>query len=112
MTEFLALYHASKAAKEKFGEMSSEEMSKTMEAWMKWAQNCGEHLIDMVGGGAPLGNGKHLETSGSTPSSSEVGGYSIMQADNVVKIEELLKDNPHLTYSSSSNCTGSSLFCS
>jgi len=95
MTEFLVLYHASKSAKEKFGEMSPEEMSKTMEAWMKWAENCGEHLVDM---GAPLGNGKHLDTTGSTSSSSEVGGYSIMQADNVAKIEELLKENPHLKW--------------
>jgi len=47
--------------------------------------------------GSILSNGKHLDTSGTTSSNSEVGGYSIMQADNMVKVEELLKNNPHLT---------------
>ncbi len=93
MTEFIVLYNAPKSAQGKCEDMSPEEMSKIMEAWMKWAKNCGEHLVDM---GSPLNNGKHLDTSGSTSSSSEVGGYSIMQADNVAKVEELLKENPHL----------------
>ena len=80
--------------------MSPDEMSKMMESWMKWATNCGDHLVDM---GSILGNGKHLDTSGSTSSSSDVKGYSIMQADNVAKIEELLKENPHLGMGSGSH---------
>ena len=93
MTEFTVIYYAPKSAQDKCKDMSPDEMSKMMEAWMKWVESCGEHLIDM---GSPLSNGKHLDTTGSTPSSSEVCGYSIMQADNVAKIEELLKENPHL----------------
>ena len=93
MTEFLILYLAPKSAQEKCKDMSQEEMSKMMQAWMTWAENCGDHLVDM---GAPITNGKRLDTSGSTSSSSEAGGYSIMQADSVTKIEELLKSNPHL----------------
>ena len=91
MTEFIVIYYAPKSAQDKCKDMSPDEMSKMMEAWMKWAENCGEHLVDM---GSILGNGKHLDTSGSISSSSEVGGYSIMQADNVAKVEELLKENP------------------
>ena len=41
---------------------------------------------------------KRLDPSGTTTSNSETGGYSIMQANNVAKIEELLKDNPHLSW--------------
>jgi len=93
MTEFIALYYAPKSAEDKCKDMNPEEMSKMMEAWMKWAENCGQHLADM---GSPLSNGKRLDTSGSTSSGSEVKGYSIMQADNVTKVEELLKENPHL----------------
>ena len=93
MTEFIVLYNAPKSAQDKLKDMSPDDMSEMMQAWMKWAENCGEHLVDM---GSPLSNGKHLDTSGSTLSSSEVRGYSIMQADNVSKIEELLKMNPHL----------------
>ena len=93
MTEFIVLYFASKSAQDKCKDMSPDEMSKMMEAWMKWVKNCGEHLVDM---GSMLSNCKHLDTTGSTSSSSEVCGYSIMQADNIAKIEELLKENPHL----------------
>jgi len=80
--------------------MSPDELSKMMEAWTKWVEKCGEHLLDM---GAPLANGKGLDTTGSTASSSDVCGYSIMQADNVAKIEELLKENPHLNFGEGSN---------
>ncbi len=93
MTEFIVIYNAPKSAQDKCKNMSPDDMSKMMGAWMKWVENCGEHLVDM---GSPLGNGKRLDTTGSTSSSSEVCGYSIMQADNVAKIEELLKENPHL----------------
>ena len=95
MTEFTVLYLAPKSAGDKCKNMSPDEMSKMMESWMKWVENCGEHLVDM---GSPLNNGKRLDTTGSTSSSSEVCGYSIMQADNVAKIEELLKENPHLKF--------------
>jgi len=100
MTEFIVLYKAPKSAADTCKNMSPDEMSKMMEAWMKWVENCGEHLLDM---GAPLANGKRLDTTGSTSSSSEVCGYSIMQADNVAKIEELLKENPHLNFGEGSN---------
>ena len=95
MTEFLILYHAPKSLEDKCKNMSKEDMSKMMQAWMKWAEKCGEHLLDM---GSPIANAKRLDTSGSTPSSSEAGGYSIMKADSATKIEELLKENPHLAW--------------
>ena len=95
MTEFLVLYHAPKSLHEKHKDMSEEDMSKMMQAWMKWAESCGEHLLDR---GAPVANARRLDTSGSTSSSSEAGGYSIMQADSITKIEELLKNNPHLEW--------------
>ena len=95
MTEFLILYNAPKSLQHNCEDMSEENMSKIMQSWMKWAEACGDHLLDL---GAPLANGKRLDTSGITVSNSEVGGYSIMQADNVAKIEDLLKDNPHLAW--------------
>ena len=94
MTEFLILYNAPKALQHNCDDMSKEDMAKIMQSWMKWAEVCGDHLLDL---GAPLANRKRLDTSGTT-SNSEVGGYSIMQADNVAKIEELLKTNPHLAW--------------
>ena len=93
MTEFIVLYNATKSSQEKCKDMSPDEKSKMMESWMKWVETCGEHLVDM---GSMLYNGRRLDSSDSTSSSSEVMGYSIMQADNVAKVEELLKENPHL----------------
>ena len=95
MTEFLILYNAPTSLKDKCKDMSEDDMSKMMQAWMSWAEKCGDHLVDM---GAPIANAKRLDTSGTTISNSESGGYSIMQADNVAKIEELLKENPHLQW--------------
>ncbi len=45
--------------------MSHEELTKGMESWMKWAEKCGEHIVDM---GAPLGNGKYIDASGNISS--------------------------------------------
>ncbi len=63
---------------------------------MKWAENCGEHLSDM---GSPVTNAKRLDMTGSTSSGSEAGGYFVIQADSMIKVEELLKDDPHLAWS-------------
>jgi len=93
MAEFIVLYYASQSAMEKMQSMSPEEMKKGMEPWMKWAEKCGDHLVDM---GAPLGNGKHIDASGITSSKTEVTGYSILKADNMIDIEGLLKGHPHL----------------
>ena len=65
MIEFLILYHAPKSLHNKCKDMSEEDMSKMMQAWMKWAENCGEHLLDI---GSPIANAKRLDTSGSTSS--------------------------------------------
>jgi len=75
--------------------MSPEDMKKGMEAWMKWAEKCGEHLVDF---GAPLGPRQQINTSGTSPSKTEVTGYSILQADSMAEAEGLLKGHPHLEW--------------
>jgi len=93
MTEFIVIYYAPQSAKEKMQSMSPEELAKGMEGWMKWAEKCGEHLVDM---GAPIGNGKVINASGTSSGKTEIGGYSILQADSMAEAEELLKGHPHL----------------
>ena len=93
MTEFIVIYYAPRSANEKMHNMSPEDMKKGMELWMKWAEKCGEHLIDM---GAPLGNGQYIDASGNSSSKAEVGGYSILQADSMAEAKQLLKGHPHL----------------
>jgi len=56
MTKFIVRYLAPIDAAWKTAESSPEDMKKSMEAWMAWAQKCGEKLVDM---GSPIGNGIH-----------------------------------------------------
>ena len=95
MKKFIVIYRASASAMEKMKSASPEDHKKGMEPWMKWAKKCGSGLVDM---GAPLGNGQMVSTQGSTPSKNDVVGYSILQAENMKKAAEMLKEHPHLTW--------------
>jgi hypothetical protein len=95
MAEFIVIYYAPQSAKEKMKNMSPEDMKKGMEPWMKWAEKCGEHLVDM---GSPLGNGQHIDASGTTSSKIEVAGYSVLKAESMAEAENLLKGHPHLEW--------------
>ena len=93
MTQFVVLYFAPASAMEKMKTSTPEEMKKGMEEWMKWAEKCGDHLVDM---GNPLGNGKGIDQSGTSPSQKGIAGYSILQAEDITEAEGLLKGHPHL----------------
>ena len=64
-----------------------------MEAWMTWAESCGDGLVDI---GSPLGNGLTVTDSGSSQSEKGVAGYSILQADSMEGALALLQGHPHL----------------
>ena len=67
-----------------------------MEAWMVWAQKCGDKLVDM---GTPLANGtKLVPGGGSETSDKNVVGYSILQAESLEEASSLLNDHPHLAW--------------
>jgi len=93
MKQFVVLYFAPASAMEKMKSSTPEEMKKGMEEWMKWAEKCGDHLVDM---GNPLGNGKGIDQSGTSPSQKGIAGYSILQAEDMTEAEGLLKGHPHL----------------
>lgn len=94
MKKFLVLYHAPIDAMQQRANVPPEQQAKGMEAWMQWAQRCGDKLVDM---GAPLINGQQLKPDGSVNNSKkEVAGYSILQAENMDEAKELLKGHPHI----------------
>ncbi len=95
MKQFVVLYFAPASAMEKMKSSTPEEMKKGMEEWMKWAEKCGDHLVDM---GNPLGNGKGIDQSGTSPSQKGIAGYSILQAEDITEAEGLLKGHPHLSW--------------
>jgi hypothetical protein len=96
MPKFLVIYTASVDVMEKMENSSPEEQQKGMEAWMEWAGKCGGNLIDM---GTPLGGGQVVLEDGSTSSTSNIVGYSMLQADDMEAAKELLKGHPHLGWS-------------
>lgn len=95
MKKFIVLYYAPASAVEQMTKASPEEMKKGMEPWMEWAKKVGSGMVDM---GAPLGNGHKVTKSGATASDSQVTGYSILQAEDIDAVVEMLKDHPHLDW--------------
>ncbi|MFY9265646.1 MAG: hypothetical protein WAO61_09520 [Solirubrobacterales bacterium] len=93
MSRFLVLYTAPTDMVQQAMSMPSEEREATMAEWMKWAGTCGDRLVEM---GSPLGNGASLTASGSSDASSDVSGYSILEADSRDAAIELLDGHPHL----------------
>ena len=66
-----------------------------MALWKAWAERMGGKLIDL---GAPLINGKRLTSEGSSsPSTKEVAGYSLLQAEDWEELMDLLEGHPHLS---------------
>lgn len=93
MKKFIVIYHAPAEAGMHTNEMTPEQQAKGMEAWMTWAQKCGDKLVDM---GSPLANGQSLTPAGSSASSKQVSGYSVLQANTMDEAKALLQGHPHL----------------
>ena len=94
MKKFIVTYHATESALTQMENTSPEDAKKGMELWMKWADKCGDNLIDL---GSPLTSGLKLMTKGdSQQSNRQVCGYSILQAENMDHAKELLNGHPHL----------------
>jgi hypothetical protein len=89
MKKFKVLYHAPKGAMEQKTNSSPEEMKKGMEAWMSWAEKCGDSLVDM---GAPLGTSEFVGGE----ESSTICGFSVVQAEKIEDAKALFEGHPHL----------------
>ncbi|MCH7972042.1 MAG: hypothetical protein IH960_13545 [Chloroflexi bacterium] len=95
MTKFIVIYYMPAAVVEQMQSMTPEQMQAGMEPWMKWAEECGDGLVDM---GTPLSNGQNVSASGSTPSKREVTGFSILQAEDMAAAQAMLTGHPHFGY--------------
>jgi hypothetical protein len=96
MKKFVVLYHApmDPARMREMMNRPKEEMAKGMEMWMQWAKKCGNHLVDL---GSPLMGGQEISGDGTIkPSTKNVSGYSILQAENMEEAKSLLQGHPHL----------------
>ncbi|MBT2553368.1 YciI family protein [Arthrobacter sp. ISL-5] len=93
MTKFVVLYAAPQSAQSQMAESSPEAAQEGMKAWMEWAARAGDGIVDM---GNPLGPGKEVTTAGTSDTNTHVGGYGILQAEDMDGALALLEGHPHL----------------
>ena len=92
---FLIIYHAPVDALAQTANSSPEEMAKGMAMWKAWAKRAGNKIADL---GAPLVNGTRLHANGSfLPSTRDVAGYSLLDAENWDEVMSLLEGHPHIS---------------
>ena len=92
---FLIIYHAPMDALAQTADVTPEQQAAGMALWKAWAERMGSKLTDL---GAALINGKRLTAEGSsTPSTKEVAGYSLLQAEGWEELMDLLEGHPHLS---------------
>jgi hypothetical protein len=72
---------------------SAEQMEAMMGDWNAWAGRVGDGLVDF---GTPLGHGKKVTPSGTSDSTNDVVGYSIIEASDMDAALALAQGHPHL----------------
>ena len=93
MKKFLVLYQSTVPASEQMTNATPEQAKAGMEAWMSWAGRAGSGIVDM---GSPVATATRLNGAGPIAGgNSQVGGYSILQAESKDALRELLNNHPH-----------------
>lgn len=93
MKRFMVLYNSSASAREQMASASPEQAKAGMEAWMSWAKQAGDAVVDL---GMPIQASARITSNGVAGSDSQAAGYSLLQGDSQDQIDGLLKDHPHL----------------
>ena len=99
MKKFLVLYKASASAFEQAMKATPEQQKAGMDEWMAWSKKAGAAIVDL---GAPLGKSLRVTTSGASPTTNDLGGYSILQGESKEAVAETLKGHPHFMMGDSS----------
>ena len=92
MKRFLLLYLSPVSAEQQMQTASPEDMQKGMEPWVRWFDAHKQALVEM---GTPTGNEMNVTKTGSSRPKTFIGGYSIVQADDVDAAKAILSDHPH-----------------
>lgn len=92
---FLVIYHAPVEASQQMESATPEQQAEGMAMWMDWANKVGERLVDM---GAPLMNGRRINSQREMEASTkDVTGYSVIVAEDLDHLLQLLESNPHIS---------------
>ena len=92
MSKYVFVYHAPMTPADATPP-SPEQMEAVMGEWMAWAGTVGEGMVDF---GTPLADGVRVTPDGTSPSTREVSGYSIIEAASMDQALELARNHPHL----------------
>ena len=93
MKKFLVLYKAPTSAFEQMKKSSPEQQKAGMDAWMAWGKKAASSIVDM---GAPLGKSLRVtKAGGASPTTNDLGGYSILQAESKEELARKLEGHPH-----------------
>jgi hypothetical protein len=87
VTKYLVLYRSKMTAGEQMAQGTPEQAQAGMDAWMAWANQAGDAVVDL---GMPLAV---VEAGGD--SGDPVGGYSILQAESHEALAKVLEGHPH-----------------
>ena len=92
MKKFLVLYKASQQSFQQMMKATPEQQKAGMDAWMTWSKSAQSYLVDM---GAPLGKTMKVTKGAVSPTTNDIGGFSIMQGESKEAVAEKLKNHPH-----------------
>lgn len=94
LKKFLVLYLSPVSAEQQMSNGNPEDNKKMMDMWTEWFKKSGDAIVEM---GSPLGGDTHIGKDGSTMSHSGdyIGGYSIVQANDIEAVKTMLSGHPH-----------------
>ena len=91
MSKFLYLYRGPATPMDSFTEEQAAEQGK---AWGDWMGRVGGQLVD---GGAPFGGRTAVADDGTTSTTTDHNGYTIVEAADLDAARQLLTDHPFLS---------------
>ncbi|KQY56876.1 MULTISPECIES: YciI family protein [unclassified Nocardioides] len=92
MSRFVFIYRA--AGRGQSGlDLPAEQLDAINQEWLAWSQRVGDRMVDF---GNPLASGTRVTPESESPSSSDVVGYTIVEADDLEAALDLARDHPHL----------------
>lgn len=94
MTKFLYIYHAPPLPPDT-PERTPAEIEASMKPWFEWRERVGAGMVDF---GTPSAGGVRVTPTGTTPSTLQVAGYSIIEAPDQEAAVALTTGHPHLAW--------------
>lgn len=92
MTKYVFIYHAPMPPADAMPP-TPEQMAAVMGEWNAWAGTVGDGMVDF---GTPLAGGTRVTKDGTSPSTRDVAGYSIIEAADMGAALSLAQAHPHL----------------